>query len=526
MKRILVSIVCITLVITLLYLAGAPDEAAAQKDTLVVGMQDVSNSFDPALCYFPFCADILAHVYDRLVMYQGDDVTQPVPELAESWELMEDGKTWIFHLRKGATFAGGNPVNAAAVVFSLRRLVKFADYPAWVLTQFGITEDSISALDDETVQIVLADQYAPGLFLSCLPWFGILDPEIVLAHEQDDDLGSTWLEHHSAASGPYTIEEYRKKEHMVLAMNPHYWGEKPAFDRVIFRHVGESAEQAALVQTGEIDIAWNLSVDEIQRFENDPDVQILQTLGSNVVHLTMNMQHTPFTSPAVRDAIRYAIDYDGIIDYVLAGAALKQQSFLVKGLLGYTAGIPYTRDVEKAKHLLTEGGYPQGFEVELVCPEYPPMLELALKIKEDLAEIGLTVEVKPMTTQQLMKPLYARRDFQMYLWEWYYDYADPNSNAKVFAYCDSDDDDTSKKSVAWGAHYVIPDLTKLVEQAARERDSEQRKALYEQISRTVIDDGPFVFLYTPLRQYAVRTEVVDFIKSEYLISELHARFLR
>ncbi len=511
MKRFLVSIVCITLVLMLLCLAGTPNEAAAQKDTLVIGMQDKSQSFDPATAYCLVGWKVFLNVYDKLVAFQEGDLSQIVPQLAESWDLAADGKTWIFHLRKGATFASGNPVNADAVVFSLRRFVKVAGPPSWLLTQFGISEDSITKIDEETVQIVLDQQYSPALFLSCLAAeSNILDPDLVLSHEQDGDLGSEWLRDHSAGAGPYTIEEHQPDMRVVLNTNKRYWGTKPpAFERITLTHIGESAEQAALLQAGEIDIAQNLTTEDIQMLGSDPEVQIFQTHGSNIIYFNMNLGYEPFANSKVRDALRYAIDYDGIVAYVLGGAAIKHQGFIPKDFLGYTPDTPYTQDVERAKHLLTEGGYPEGFEVELKCLDFSPWLELAMKLKEDLAQIGVIVRIMPVNDEQLWDASFVRRDFQVFLWHWYYDYADTDANAKAFAHCDSAGDDATVKGPAWTASYVNPETSKLVEQAAQESDLETRRALYEQINAMIVDDGPFAFLYTPIIPYAIRTEVVQ-----------------
>jgi peptide/nickel transport system substrate-binding protein len=278
----------------------------------------------------------------------------------------------------------------------------------------------------------------------------------------------------------------------------------------MLKHIGESAEQVALLQTGTIDIAQNLTVDDIQMLGNDPEVQIFQTQGSNVVHLTMNLGYEPFASSQVRDALRYAIDYDGIITYVLGGAAIKQQGFIRKGLLGYTPAMPYSRDLEKARQLLAEGGYPEGFELELNCPDYSPWLELAMKIKEDLSQIGVIVQIVPMDNKKLGGATYGRRDFQMFLWQWWDDYPDTDANAKAFAHCyNAGDDAAITGTAAWSAGYVNPETSKLVEQAAQELDPEKRRVLYEKINALIVDDGPFVFLYNPIMHYAVRTEIIQ-----------------
>ena len=167
---------------------------AAAKDALVIGHQDNTASLDPAKAYETTPQGLLASiVYDQLVGFAGDNMAKPIPELAESWDVSEDGMIWTFRLRQGVKFSNGNPVNADAVVFSLRRVIKLAADPAWMLTQFGLSEQTITKIDDQTVRLALDKPYAPTLFLSCLTLIGsVLDPIEVMAHEQNGDMGSAW----------------------------------------------------------------------------------------------------------------------------------------------------------------------------------------------------------------------------------------------------------------------------------------------------------------------------------------------
>lgn len=490
------------------------DEVAARKDTVVIGLPfEFSDPLDPALCYDLGGEQVLQIVYEKLVEHRSSDHANPAPQLAESWEVAEDSRTWIFHLRRDAVFASGNPVEANDVIFSLRRSIALAGYPSRLLTQFGITADSITQIDQHTVQIVLDRPYPAPMFITSLMFYSyIVDTEVVLAHEQNGDLGSRWLFDHSAGSGPYILDERRNERLVTLKANKAYWQRTPEFERVVMKTIPEPAEQVALLQTGELDIAQSVAWEDLPALESNPDVQVFQNLGTDIKYLGMNVTYAPFASPDVRDTVRYAIDYDGLIDYVLAGVAVKRQGFIPEGFLGYTPDTPYVRDVEKAKALLTAGGYPNGFEVELKCVNASPWLEIALKVRDDLAEIGVTVHLLPMSMTELRQAVFAR-DVQMWLLHAYWAYADTDYLAKWFAHCDSAGDDASVKGAAWFAHYVNPETSALVDQAFREVDPQKRSALYQRINEIIMDDGPFVFLYTSIRHYAVRTEVVPFIKA-------------
>lgn len=503
------------ILVALLSLFAASAHAAADaKDAVVIGLKDDIASLDPAKSYEGTAWGLMNYIYERLVNFQNNDFTQPVPELAESWELGDDGKTWTFRLRPGVFFASGNPVDADAVVFSLRRAITLAHPPSWLLLQFGLTEESIVKIDEQTVQIVLDQQYAPGVFLSCLtlPIASILDPA-VMEHEQDGDMGSAWLDGHSAGSGPFVLKERRPghSSEYILKAREQYWREKPLVQQMIVRGVSTADQQMFLLDQGEIDIAWNLESTQIQELAMNPDVQTFEALTLIIRYLTMNLGYEPLAKPEVRDAIRYAIDYDGLINTVLQGAALKIQTFIPKGLLGYNPDTPYSHDLVKARVLMREAGYPDGFEVELMCLDFSPWLEIAAKIKADLATIGITVKMLPRPVEEFVEVEMSRKT-QMFMWEWGTDYLDPDSNAKGFAHSNSPGEDASIQALAWWVNYVNVETSNLVDQAMRELDSGKRQALYGKITETILDDGPFAILCTPMYQYAVRAEVVDVLR--------------
>ncbi len=509
----IVLVLCFQLSSSMLY----SEYALAQKDTLIIGMQDDVASLDPAKSFETAAAGIMTQVYDTLVGYAEEDFTQAIPKLAETWEISEDGKVWTFHLRQNVSFASGNPMNADAVVFSLRRAIRLAGTPSWLLTQFGMTEESITASDAYTVKIVLNQQYAPGLLLSCLatPFASsILDPTVVMEHEQNGDMGSVWLEDHSAGSGPYVLQQRKREKptEYLLTVNPSYWKGQPPFKLVIVKGIQESVEQMALLEQGKIDIAWNLQPDQVRILSNNLDSRIFETLTLYNVYIGMNQGYAPLQKTEVRDAIRYAIDYDGMIEYVIGGAGVKHQTFIPKGLLGYNPTMPYNHDIEKAKALLTQGGYPNGFDVELYCLNYSPWLDIARQIKNDLAKVGINASIVQLTVDKLLEAWFARTT-QLFVWEWGVDYADPDAVAKPFAHSDSPGEDATFKQTAWWFNYVNKETSALVEQAAQEIVPEKRAELYKQITDIILRDGPYAFLFTKVHQYAVRTEVMDSLKS-------------
>lgn len=496
----------------LMWLSLAAGGHAQPKETLIIGMQDNTVTLDPAKIYETTPLGIALQLYDTLVAFNQGEFTQASPSLAESWDISADGKTWTFHLRPGVFFASGNPVNADAVVFSLRRTIQLAATPSWLLTQFGLTEERITKVDDATVQIVLPEQYAPGLFLSCLigPHADILDQQVVMAHEQNGDMGSAWLEAHSAGSGAFVLTERKseKPAQYVLTANDKYWGEKSSFRTIIVKEVGEPTEQLDMLERGEIDVAWNLQAEQVSTIVNMASVQLLESVSKNLIYMMMNVNYAPFAKPEVRDAVRYAIDYDGLVDIILAGGGEKIQTFIPKGIFGYNPAMPYALDQAKARELLADAGYADGFDLQLNSFDFSPWSNVAMKIAQDLQAVGIRVTINPQPPTQTIQSL-KERTHQATIIQWLLDYADPDANAKGFAYCDNLGADAQPKNRAWQSNYLTPGTTKLTEQAMRELDAEKRNALYEQITNQILDDGPFAFLYSPTNQFGVRSEVID-----------------
>ena len=494
----------------MLFVFASSGAGAGQKDMLVIGMQDDTVSLDPARTAEKDAMAIINQVYEKLVTF-GDDLSNPLPAIADSWEIEPDGKTWIFHLRSDTVFASGNPINADAVVYSLRRAVALQGNSAWLLTQFGLTEATITKVDDHTVQMVLAQKYAPGIFLACLASSigSIIDQHVVMSHEANQDQGGAWLDTHAAGSGRFLVHE-RTDEQTILAANPQYRGAPPAVATVVIKRVPEPLEQAIMLRRGELDVAWNLQPKQIQQLETNPDLQIFTTPTAITYYLAVSLTHPPFRQAEVRQALRYALNYDGLVDYVLEGVATKTQSLIPPGILGYQAVLPYPYAPAKATQLFAKAGYPDGFEMELACLNYAPWTGMASQIKRDFRKLGIRVNIVEKNAADLLATVKSR-EFQAYLWEWELNYPDPDAIIKSFAHADQEGAEATVKLAAWETHYVNPSMAALTEQAAQEIDPQKREALYQQINTLLLDDGPFIVLASPKKQYAIRLEVDDLI---------------
>jgi peptide/nickel transport system substrate-binding protein len=207
--------------------------------------------------------------------------------------------------------------------------------------------------------------------------------------------------------------------------------------------------------------------------------------------------------------MKYLVDYDGMVNSFLKGQFIVQQSFLPIGFLGAIAYNPWKLDVAKAKALLAEAGYPNGFELEFTSPNLPPWTDMAQSVQQTMGQGGIKLKLVQVELKQELATFRARKH-QMVLNSWAPDYFDPHSNADTFAHNDDDSDTPKIKPLAWRTHWLIPDMTKDTLAAAKEVDTPKRKAEYEALQKKVTDDGPFVLMFQNANQVAMRSNIKGF----------------
>ncbi|MFX0201127.1 MAG: ABC transporter substrate-binding protein, partial [Candidatus Hodarchaeota archaeon] len=436
-------------------------------------------------------------------------------ELAESWSNSPDGKTWTFNLRQDVYFHSGNHMTAEDVIWSFKRLMSLDFAPTWIVRELGLTQEGIKKLDEYTVSLTFDTPYAGFLVMSRLAFTvgSIIDSKEAMAHEQKTeefpkgDWGHNWLEDHSAGTGPFKLEQWIRLDEIVLVRNDNWWMVTPGMQKIVIKEISEPKVQMIALTEGDIDIAMDLLTEQVNELRGMPGIRIESTSTFRVTYLGMNMYNfEPFQNEKVRDAIRWAIDYE---EFTLGGGVNVGQTFVPEGMLAHNPAKPYTHNVDKAKALLKEAGYPNGFEVELLCANYFPWTEIAVKLQDDLAEVGIRVTITFMLTGEMYQ-IYRQQNHEIVLASWGADYPDPDALAKPFAHCETNGQGAAVRLLAWRNMAEHPELAAMVDAAAREQDRTTRIAMYMKIQDIVLDWGPFAILYYPLEQHGVRTEVKDF----------------
>lgn len=493
-------------------------EAATPKNMLVMANQiDDMITLDPAQVFEFSAAEIQAQIYDRLVTYPVDNVADLRGHVAESWDVSEDGLTFTFRIRDGIRFHSGNPLTAQDVAFSLQRVIRLNQTPSFILSQFGFTPENVGerirATDDRTVVVTLDQPYAPTFFLYCLTAGvgSVVDMKTVLEHEKDGDLGHEWLKTNSAGSGAFSLRSWKPNESVTLDANPDYWLGAPKLERVITRHIPESATQRLLVEKGDVDIARNLLPDDIAALEGNPEVDIVSVPKGGVYYLGLNQKNEYLGRAEVRLALKYLLPYEDIVSTVLRGKAFVHQAFLPMGFLGELDEKPFSFDLDRAKQLLAEAGLADGFSVTMDTRNSSPIKEIAQIVQASFAKAGIKLEIVPGDNKQTLTK-YRARQHDIYIGRWGPDYQDPNTNADTFA-SNPDNRDEAKLTgkLAWRNAWAIPGITELARQAVLERDAEKRAEMYRWLQRFVQWEGPFVIFAQDIEVIAQRKNVKGMI---------------
>ena len=509
-----------------------PAEPAADK-TLVIAMNlnDVVT-LDPAFAGETTNLFIHINTYDTLVDIRPEDLSTIVPRLAEKWEVNPEFTEFTFHLRPDAKFASGNPVTAQDVVFSWNRLLNVAGAPAFNLDGVG----KVEAIDEHTVKVTTAAgedgklQPLPQFLSSAAnPSLGIQDSKLVQEHggtdapeAKDTDKAKEWLDQNSAGSGPFILTKWSPKAEIELAANPNYWKGAPYFDRVVIKHVEDPTTQLQMLEVGDADMLGNVDPDLVEQAKANPDIATTVDLSLDMNYLAMVYtcpediktkdpekfaalmspeSHAIICNKAFRQAVAYAIDYEGISQAVLSGYGSRAPSIIPLGVTGVDPAKVQGRDLEKAKAKLAEAGYADGATIDLYYGSNPTREIVAAKLQADLAEVGITANLKPLEQSVYLSEMRAQK-LPMAFGGWTPDYLDVTMWTDYFGLGD--------RSIAFRMWFMNEESKALAEEICTTSDPEKRKAAVEKIQEVWMEEMPFTMLYQLQYVHAFRNDLKGF----------------
>jgi len=497
-------------VVSVILFAGGMSQAVEMRDgktILVFGGRQPAPNIDPSQYYDWSSRMIQQSLYDGLSKYV-DSPPRVIPWLATKWESSPDAKVWTFHLVKNAKFHNGDPVTAEAVKFSFQRTLQIKKGPAWML-QDVLDPEGVKVVDDYTVQFTLNKPYAP--FEAVIPWWYIMNPKVVMAHEKDGDMGQEWMKDGDAGSGPFKKKRWEHGVLYELEAVADYWRgwENPNhIDGFIFKLIRESSSQRIAIQKGQCDIVEGLNPEEFELVSNMPGIYVSNDPGLTTFGIKFNNQRGYTKDVNIRKAISYAFDYDSLIEIYNGNAILEDSPFPI-GLKGHVSlkDKMYRQDFKKAKEYMQKAGYPDGgFELEYV---YVTGLEeerrMGLVLIDNLGKLGIKVKMVPLTWPNMV----ARGSKVDTSPDMIAIFATPIFNdPDVVAY--------QYHKGSWGkyygtAHYNNEKVWELTDKARVIADFGERMNYYEQIQNMILEDAPEIFGMQYNRRWAFRDYVKGFV---------------
>lgn len=476
--------------------AESGESTNADSNTVVVAMGSGFSTLDPGYVYEKYPPLIVNACYETLFkFYDNDGAAEPC--LVDTYEFSEDGMTLTVTLKDGITFASGNPMTSADVLFSINRCKNLQGNPSFICD----TIESMEAPDEKTVVFHLTQPDSAILSKLTYSSTAVLDSEVVKANGGTDaedasttDTAQAYLDTTSAGSGMYVMTSYTPDEEVVLEKNPNYWGEATNVDKYIVKIQPDSNTQMMTLSTGDVDVAMNMTDDTMAELAGAENVEIINGATKTVGFVMMNMNEEyggPVSDPTVQKAIRKALDYTGI-QTIIGEGTLTPYSIIQSGFMGSKGerAADYT-NLEEAKALLAEAGYADGFDVDLtVCDldmEGVALTDLAQKVKDDLSQIGINVNIVSQPWAAGYGDDYRDGKLGFTVMYWGTDYNDPNVQLEFLPGANVG------LRAGWTAE-MNPELAALYQEAMKATDNDARIAVLEQIQDMTYEDGPFIMI--------------------------------
>ena len=476
--------------------AESGESANAGSNTVVVAMGSGFSTLDPGYVYEKYPPLIVNACYETLFkFYDNEGAAEPC--LVDTYEFSEDALTLTVTLKDGITFASGNPMTSADVMFSINRCKNLQGNPSFICD----TIESMEAPDEKTIVFHLTQPDSAILSKLTYSSTAVLDSEVVKANGGTDaedaataDTAQAYLDTTSAGSGMYVMTSYTPDEEVVLEKNPNYWGEATNVDKFIIKIQPDSNTQMMTLSTGDVDVAMNMTDDTMAELAGVENVEMINGATKTVGFVMMNMNEEyggPVSDPTVQKAIRKALDYTGI-QTIIGEGTLTPYSIIQSGFMGSKGEreADYA-NLEEAKALLAEAGYADGFDVDLtVCDldmEGVALTDLAQKVKDDLSQIGINVNIVSQPWAAGYGDAYRDGTLGFTVMYWGTDYNDPNVQLEFLPGANVG------LRAGWTTE-MNPELAALYQEAMKATDNDARIEVLEQIQDMTYEDGPFIMI--------------------------------
>jgi len=483
---------------------GAPAFAQTPPNVLVVGQIAEPKALDPAAVTAVNDFRILMNVYDGLVRYK-DGTLEVEPALATDWEISEDGTEYTFSLRDGVKFHDGSPFDAEAVKFNFDRMLDeshpYYDTGPFPLSFFFSAIEEVEVVDPMTVKFVLNEPYAPFLSNLAYPTGLIVSPAAVEEHGSE-------FGRNPSGTGPFKFAEWRPNEAVVVEANPDYWDGAPQLEAVVFRPITDASTRTAEMLAGGIDLMVEVPPVALSQFQGD-SYRLYEQAGPHLWFLILNAKEGPFADKLVRQAANYAINKEAIVNEVLEGTAEVAAGPTPPAFAwAYNEDLePYPYDPEKARELIAEAGA-DGAELTFYVTEGGSgMLDpvaMGTAIQADLQAVGFDVTIETYEWNTFLGEVNPGLEGKADMAEMAWMTNDPDTLPFLALRSEAFPDQGGFNS----GYYSNPEVDKLLEQARRATDQDERARLYKEMQEIVHEDAPWVFVAN-WKQNAVTNDRVE-----------------
>jgi peptide/nickel transport system substrate-binding protein len=494
------------LLVLLVALALAVPAAAQPAGTLVVGLVAEPVNLDPAQVTDLNSARVGRRVVETLVTFP-EESTQLVPGLAESWTISKDGLQYTFKLRSGIKFHDGTPLTAAAVKFSIERQIN-PEHPAAKLGKYPFANfffgnvKAVEALSDERVAFLLKEPRASFLAILTAGAASIVSPTAVMKAGPDYPL-------HPVGTGPFKFVSWDRGQRVVLEKNPSYWKFPVKLERVIYRPIVEDQARLTELLTGTLDLIVGVPADYVSQLESGGKVALMKQTGAHVWYLGINNQKKPFDDKRVRQALNYAVNKDAIVRDVLKGTGTPSRGPVLPNTWAADAALKaYPYDPGRAKKLLAEAGYPNGFSTTLWVPESGSGMQapvaMSTVMQSNLKAVGVNVSLQTMEWGAFLAKLRTKEQ-ELFALSWMAGTEDPDMVMYPLLHSSQWTPNGPNRAL-----YKNEKFDDLLQQARLTTDQARRASLYKEAQRILVDDAPWVFVDHEIQIAALGKRVQGF----------------
>lgn len=492
--------------VALLALAACRGGEAAHRHTLVDARDRYDpKSLDPALSTDVPTGRAVSYLFDGLTRFSPD--AKVGPALATRWDVSPDGRTYLFHLRRGVRFHDGTLLHASDVVHSFTRVLDPSNKSGRPWPLFPIagartfaagnttTVAGLTAVDDSTVRITLDTALAIFPKLLAMPVASVVPPKI------SADFGE-----HPIGTGAWTLVSWQHDDYVLLARNGEYFGGAPKLDSLMIRIIPEPSTAVAEFESGNVDLLYVPEADAPRWEQTDEKKALLTSAPAlRLWYVALNTTRGPLKDVRVRQALNHAVDVRTILDKLLGGRGRLAAGVIPPSLEGAdTARAPYAYDPAAARKLLAAAGYAKGVDIELWLPQDPAFARVAESIQSYLAAVGVRAKIVQRESASARE---ASRNGQtdMFVKDWYADYPDAENFLYPLLH-------GANRGVGGNvSFYENPAYDRIVSLARTEQDSLKRIALYRQADSLEFADAPMIYLFFYNELYAVQPWVKGFV---------------